>query len=100
MCPGRPGKVRLAVVVSRIVRGLRKVALDFCSCMRCFSVDWWVSFGRKICSSCVNCLDSGLVVCGDFVGVSCLVAICCVWGGGVCGIGRVVLRLEECMVEC
>ncbi len=36
------------------MHGLRKVASFAWSWARCFSVDWWVSCGRKICSSCLT----------------------------------------------
>ncbi len=36
------------------VRGLRKVASFVWSWLRYFSVDWWVSCGRKIRSSCLT----------------------------------------------
>ncbi len=55
------------------VLGLRKVASFVWGWVRCFCVDWWVLCGEKVCSfSCLNCLDSGLVVCSCVVGVSCL----------------------------
>ncbi len=36
------------------VRGLRKVAFLSGVGLRCLSVDWWVSCGRKIGSSCLT----------------------------------------------